>query len=155
MSSRFKIILAVIIFVIVGGLHFWLNDKMMTRLMEKEKQEWAERDRQAIELKKEQAKLIQEIKKYAGSGKCKKQKDCQVIGLGAKTCDGYRTFFYYSVKTVKKQAFMNAVQLFNRNQEDIEHNSYVSPSCGTQPVEVSCVNAICVPNRKLGAEVSG
>ena|SRR3989344_3459144 len=85
------------------------------------------------------------IRRFAGTGNCLKDDDCAVVGLGAKVCGKYQSFFHYSLRTVEQDPFDNAVHEFNDIQEEIARDSLSMKKCGTDRPQTGCVNHRCGP----------
>ncbi len=131
----------------VLGLFVWkfeVINQMYRDEVHREGQNWVTRNAQMKEISESQKNLAQQVRQFAGSGQCEDDGDCAAAGLGAKTCDGYLNFFYYSTRTFDEERFFAAVREFNRNQETLSRQSYQSPACGVKlPPPPACIKGYC------------
>ena len=142
------------ILMVLGGIatvslvvfYFIYQPTLIRKYEADERKNWEMRDREIERLKTKISKLMKDIQKYGGDGRCKDHVDCKAVGLGAKTCDGYRTFYHYSsLAMVDEVEFFSAVRSYNLSDDRINKLQYKVPSCGAKYLESVCLAGRCGP----------
>lgn len=106
---------------------------------------WEGHKAELVELKAKVQNLSEQVKAAAGSGKCLRDDNCRVTGLGAQICGGYRESLIYSDEDTSSARLGRVVRDYNAAAERLHDLSLTVPHCGTALPEVRCVKNKCVP----------
>lgn len=107
--------------------------------------DWESRHARGIKLEEEQKRLANEINSLVHPAVCHSHYDCKVMGLGAKTCDGYQGYMIYSVVEGKASVVEARIEEFNKNAEEMAALSLKAMPCGHPPGELKCDAGVCAP----------
>ncbi|MEO5970705.1 MAG: hypothetical protein ABIQ95_12320 [Bdellovibrionia bacterium] len=89
--------------------------------------------------------LGKEIKIARGKSVCKRDLECQVLGLGAKQCGKFKDFLVYSTVDSNEPKLLELVKEFNLAHEGLMDKAFSIRKCGVDPVPILCVNKLCRP----------
>ena len=109
-----------------------------------EKRDLAAKQREITTIEKKNYALAPLIKRLAGNGYCREDQECGVIGIGAKICDGYLEFIFYSLRDTDPDGLRSAVTQFNANVTRLNDLSLEVQHCGTNLPDAVCVQNKCV-----------
>lgn len=112
-----------------------------------DKSTWSEHDGKLKVLEQKMKDVSAEIKAHMGQGKCEYDYECRVVGLGAKTCDGYSNFLIYSTKDTEEAQLLGMVEEFNKANEEFNHHSINVQGCGEKAKTPTCHNNQCTVSR--------
>ncbi len=104
---------------------------------------WGERKSQLSELDETLKKLAKTIQGLQGEGKCSSDGECHVVGLGAKTCEGYLDSLLYSTQDVNEAMLLEKVIEFNRAAEKMNALSFKVAPCGKPLMRARCLKNYC------------
>lgn len=128
--------------IVIGGFIYWdfTRDKSSASRLAFE-----ERKKITEQLETDQKTLAAQIQELLKQSHCKSDGDCKASGLGAKVCNGYRAFIYYSRTNPHLYELEQYIQKFNQNAAKLSDLSLKVPACGVEAPQVRCIEEQCVP----------
>lgn len=140
--TALKWILGVLLLLIGGGsLVYWDTHRDKSSHA---REELKSRNREIKEIETAQRSLALRLRSLAGSGRCKEEEDCGVFGLGAKLCDGYPEFVFYSIRDADPDALRDVVNAYNSNMVRLNNLTLGAQHCGKAMPRVRCIQERCV-----------
>jgi hypothetical protein len=91
-------------------------------------------------------KLAKKIESSRGQGKCTKDSDCRIMGLGSKFCDLYKDFLVFSIQDASESEVRGFVEEFNRFHKVVSDRSLAVNRCGRKPASIRCEASQCRPD---------
>ena len=113
----------------------------------REAKNWQSHNAKLNSIETELKDLASKIKNAHGSGKCKMDSDCKIIGLGHQSCGGFRDWLLYSTLDTEETEVIGLVKNFNKKSDELNDLSLKVPPCGTQPASVRCIREHCTPTQ--------
>ena len=107
-------------------------------------EQWGIREKEMSALEVRLTKVAEQLKSIPSEGRCDETSDCRVVGLGTKTCEGYRDFLVYSVKDTDESRLLAKVREFNEINKKLSDMEMSVPKCGGEPKKPECINQHCV-----------
>lgn len=148
MNKLKRILLFSTIFALGIGVFYIINKKSNRNPNFEDKSAWKSHEEKLKFYETKMQNLSDEIKKNVGKGACEYDYECQVRGLGVKTCDGYSNYVIYSTKDANELELLNAIDEFNKANQEFNQLSMNVPSCGEKAKEPSCYDNRCTVARR-------
>jgi hypothetical protein len=114
-----------------------------TRSDEAQKSAWKEHDSSLAAMEKELEGLSKAIKGAQGQGLCATDGECQVVGLGTRSCGHFANYLVFSKQGIDEPRLLELVSKFNELFEKRVKLSLQAESCGVPPGVVKCVSKRC------------
>ena len=129
MTKQKQTFLFIAIITLGIGLFMLISQKSRHNPDFDNKSTWSDHSKKLKDLEEKMKNLSEEIKQQMGKGSCKFDGDCQVVGLGVKTCDGYMNFLVYSPRDTDEPELLRLVRDFNQTNQQFNELSLTVPCC--------------------------
>jgi hypothetical protein len=135
--------LIALILIAISLLLFPLYYKYFYNASPISKAEWKHHDAEINQFDTQLHNLAHQIETSQGTGRCLRDEQCQVIGLGAQVCGLYKDYLIYSTQDANEKSLLRAVSDFNETHERLLKINLSFNDCGSELPTVRCINKEC------------
>jgi hypothetical protein len=143
MKNKKNVLIFVLVLLLASIVIFFITKTSNENPGFDDKSKWENHEDKLKSLEQKMQEMSAEVKKRMGKGQCKYDDDCHVVGLGLKTCDGYKNFLIYSSKDTNEPELLYFVEQFNLTNKEFNELSLAVASCGEKPKIPYCKDNRC------------